>query len=216
MVSVSHLHFLNRSQEGLSTSPNTPSTQKLAKTSTPPDSIPYTIHYRPYPSGLKLHVNDALNQPIYHIYRQSSIAQSYTIRDLRNLYSTSLQIKIKELSMGKHYILTANHITQLSIRPSPIPKELLLLDTHQKIIARFLSLRSNLVVLRTTNAEFARIHVFKLPSPRKLKIKANLHPDQQWLFALFLYAIAKVEHILTKTESGDENFEPAASHLAEE
>jgi hypothetical protein len=187
----------------------------MTKNSTPSISIQYSIQYRPHPSGLKLQVNDALDQPIYHIYRRSTFFPSYVVRDLCNLLSTSLQIKTKDLGVSKQYLLFANHLKQLSIQSSQTSKEIFLQNAQHKIIARFLSLRSNLVVLRAANTEFGRIHIFELPPPRKFKIKAQLHPDQQWLFALLLYAVVKAEDSLVEIVSDDDTNRISASRLAE-
>jgi hypothetical protein len=105
----------------------------------------------------------------------------------------SLTIRAKDIDGNMRFILYKNQNRLYSIRPAATTRNFLLQDSSRRILARFIPITPNTIVLRSEAGTQALIRAKEHPSVIGWAIESEISNAQKWLLAVLLYAIVHIE-----------------------
>jgi hypothetical protein len=91
------------------------------------------------------------------------------------------------------YTLTEGDDELLSIHSVLNSPSVRLQNEHRQTIARFSTFSQEIVIIRTPTASVARLKFKEKPAPLKFQVSCTAEAGLQWLYAIILYTIARIE-----------------------
>lgn len=146
-----------------------------------------------HPHGWKLKVQEEGDPPLFRVIRHPTDPTFYKLHSLKSPKDVVLKIKSTMIEDVTRYSLVERNQEQLSIRSTSTSPVVLLRNQQRKTIGRFLPISPEIILLRTPNATIARLRFKEKPSPLKFQIECEIGDAQQWLFAIILYSIFRIE-----------------------
>ena len=167
------------------------------RAATPSQTSQRTHHYvlKPtlHPHGWKLVINDGSGTLLYEVTRHPTTPVHYKLRASKTPKSTPLKIKSVKIGHVLRYTLTEGDDELLSIYLGLNAPSVRVQDKQRQTIARFSNINEEIVMLRTPTASVARIKFKEKPAPLNVQVNCTAEGDLQWLYAIILYTVARIE-----------------------
>ena len=93
------------------------------------------------------------------------------------------------------YTLSNGNDELLSIHSVLDSPSVRLQNAQRQTIARFSIISQELVIIRTPTASVARLKFKEKPSPLNFQVSCTAEADLQWLYAIILYTVARIEAV---------------------
>ncbi|MFX1576412.1 MAG: hypothetical protein ACFFCF_04490 [Promethearchaeota archaeon] len=146
-----------------------------------------------HPHGWKLTIQEEGGPSLYQIIRHPTVPPFFKLRSLKSQKDEVLKIKSTRIEDITRYSLVEKNQEQLSIRSTSTSPVVFLRNQQRKTIGHFLPISPEIILLRTPNATVARLRLKEKPPPLRLQIECEIRDKQQWLFAVLLYSIFRIE-----------------------
>jgi hypothetical protein len=153
----------------------------------------YVLQPSLHPHGWKLEVKEGTGPLLYTIFRRPTTPPTFKVHSSKPSKAESLRIKSKLMEDVVHYTLLEGTQEQLSIRTISNSPLVSVRDQQRKTIARFSPISPEIVLLRTHTGSVARLRIKERAAPLKVQIECEAKPGVEWLYAIILYIIARIE-----------------------
>ncbi len=153
----------------------------------------YVLKPSLHPHGWKLEVREGKGHLLYEITRLPTQPIRYRLKSPKPTIRNLLKIKTLTIEDVTRYSLVNGTEEQLSIRATPNASVVLLRNQERKTIARFSPLNPEVVILRTPTRSIARLRFKEKPSPLHFQVESEATAGLQWLHAIILYTVARIE-----------------------
>ncbi len=192
------------------------SSKELGNKSVPLTSKTQKGHYvllpKLHPNRWKLVVLDLAGREIFHVIRLPTNIIRYRIQAIPPVNDNPITVKTIKVGTLQYYSLFVTTEEQFSIRfPSSSPI-VTLYGKNRKVVAYFKPLHSDIVFLQTDTKRVARIQFKEKPSVLGFAIKSEVEPENHWLYAIILYAIAWIESQFPESYSENESVRPISEN----
>jgi hypothetical protein len=146
-----------------------------------------------HPHRWKLTIQEEGGPPLFRIIRHPTVPPFFKLRSLKSQKDKVLKIKSTTIEDVTRYSLVEKKQEQLSIRSTSTSPVVFLRNQQRKTIGHFLPISPEIILLRTPNATVARLRLKEKPPPLRFQIECEIRDRQQWLFAVLLYTIFRIE-----------------------
>lgn len=188
---------------------------KDTKSSTVPQRTRH-YHLKPkfHPHGWKLEIKEGKGPIVLEVDRLPTTVPHYKLHSHKSPKMIPLKIKSTTIEDVIRYTLFEGNQEQMSIQWAFNSSVVLLRNQQRKTIARFLPITTEIVLLRTPTGSVARLRFKEKPAPVHYQIECEAQIGLQWLYAIVLYSIARIERIeippLPKDKVNQEEEKPPA------
>lgn len=166
---------------------------------TPSQTSPRTHYYilKPslHPHRWKIEVRDGSGTLLYGVTRHPTTPLHYKLRSKKKPKSAPLKIKTAYIGQVLRYTLTDGNDELLSIHSVLDSPSVRLQNAQRQTIARFSTISQELVIIRTPTASVARLKFKEKPSPLNFQVSCTAEAGLQWLYAIILYTVARIEAV---------------------
>jgi hypothetical protein len=167
------------------------------KTPKPSPDLQRTCHYILksclHPHGWKLEVKEHNGSMLFEVIRLPTAPPYYKLHSHKVHNVIPMKIKSTTIEDVLHYTLFEGNQEQLSIRSILKTPVVHLRNQQRKTIARFLPFTPKITLLRAPTGSVARLRFKEITSPLHFQIECDAEPGLQWLYAIILYSIARLE-----------------------
>ena len=146
-----------------------------------------------HPHGWKLDVKEGTGTPLFKVLKHPTIPTHYKLYSFKSQNLTPWKIKITTIEDVIRYTLFDETQEQFSIRKTPKSPIVLFRNRQRNTLARFSPLSSEIILLRTPTTSVAQLRFKERPPPLHFQVECETEPDLQWLYAIILYVIARIE-----------------------
>jgi hypothetical protein len=169
----------------------------------------YQFIPRMAPSGWKLRLTSTNDDVLYHVSRRPTTPPRYRIHPVKNHETKPLTIRVKVVNGNVRFTLYEDQTQIFSIRPAATTRQFLLQDAQRRILAKFVPITPNTILMRSDTGTVARIRAKEQPSPMGWKVECKISDPQTWLLGVLLYVVIRIEDFnsASRPESSDQEFE---------
>jgi hypothetical protein len=167
------------------------------RVTTPSQTSQRTHHYilKPslHPHGWKIEVRGGSGTLLYEVTKHPTTPIHYKLRPIKKPKSTPMKIKSAYIGHVLRYTLIEGDIERLSILSVLNSPSVLLHNDQHQTIARFSTISQEIVIIRTPTASVARLKFKEKPAPLNFQVNCTAEAGLQWLYAIILYSVARIE-----------------------
>jgi hypothetical protein len=146
-----------------------------------------------HPNGWKLEVMEGTGTLLFTVLSHPTTPPHFKLLPANQQKTHPLRIKVHSIRDVRRYTLLKDKQELVSLLQTPNSPLVSVRNHQRETIARFSPLSPEIVLLRAIPSSVARLRVKERPEPLRYQIEAKAQPGDQWLHAIILYAIARIE-----------------------
>ncbi|MFX1317603.1 MAG: hypothetical protein ACFE9D_00565 [Promethearchaeota archaeon] len=188
--------------------------RKTVKTTKYSEVSERTQHYilKPFlhPNGWKLEVREGNGLLLFTVLKHPTTPPQFKLLPANKQKIGSLRIKTTVVRDVLRYTLRQGKQELLSILQALNSPLVSVRNQQHETIARFSTLSPEIVLLRAIRGSVAHLRFKEKPEPFGFQIECDAQPLNQWLYAIILYAVARIEsyepnsHLEEKTQQDED------------
>jgi len=164
----------------------------------PPSGELYYIIPLSFTPKWKLELTNATGDVIYRVSRRPTAPPLYLIQPVSGDEPlASLTIRVKVSNRDVRFILYKGEERLYIMRLNITKQQFLVQNSSREILARFIPITPEITLLRTIIGNVARIRAKVHPSPIGVTMECKITQPQKWLLPVLLYAIARIEEVIS-------------------
>jgi hypothetical protein len=147
-----------------------------------------------HPNGWKLEVQEKKNGTLlFTVIKHPTTPPQFKLVPTNESKDGPLRIRATAVRDVLRYTLFKDKQETLSILQALNSPLVSVRNQQRETIARFSTLSPEIVLLRVIRGSVARLRLKEKPEPFGFQIECEVQPGDQWIYAIILYAVARIE-----------------------
>ena len=146
-----------------------------------------------HPNGWKLEVKEGNGALLFSVLRYPTAPPQFKLLPANEQKIGPLRIRTTAVGDVLRYTLRDDKQELLSILQALNSPLVSVRNQQRETIARFSALSPDIVLLRALQGSVARLRFMEKPGPLRFQIECDAQHGDQWLYAVILYTVARIE-----------------------
>jgi len=146
-----------------------------------------------HPNGWKLEVRAGNGTLLFTVLKHPTTPHQFKLLPANEQKVSPLRIRTTAVRDVLRYTLREDRQELLSILQALNSPLVSVRNQQRETIARFSPLSPEIVLLRAISGSVAHLRFKEKPEPLGFQIECEAQPSDQWLYAIILYAVTRIE-----------------------
>ncbi len=146
-----------------------------------------------HPNGWKLQIGEGDGTPLFTVLKHPTTPPQFKLLPENKQKVSPLRIRTTAVRDVLRYTLFEDRQELLSILHALNSPVVSVRNQQRETIARFSTLSPEIVLLRAIRGSVAYLRFKEKPEPLGFQIECEAQPSNQWLYAIILYVVARIE-----------------------